>query len=160
MTLEEKIEVIKAYAEGKAVEVYDKYSNEWFAKEHNAWDFDVYKYRIKPDETTKFKVGDKLVDKGADGEENPIRFELTSIVDGIVKLDDCWDCSLEELYERYISVEDVLWYFEIYDYGNKTWRLLTDRRFTIREANDLFASSHDTSKWRPMYSLGFALKDN
>lgn len=69
MTLEEKIGVIKAYAEGKAVEVYDEDSDEGLAKQHDIWDFEYSQYRIKPEATTKFKVGDRLVYKSNEGIE-------------------------------------------------------------------------------------------
>nr|DAK13451.1 MAG TPA: hypothetical protein [Caudoviricetes sp.] len=155
MTLEEKIEVIKAFSEGKLVEIYTIHGR-WETKVNDVWDFKKCIYRIKP----QFKIGDKLVDKRADGEENPCRFELTSITNEGAKLDDCWDCTIEELYKYYTFVDDVLWYFEHYDCTAQTWRRLTDRRFTISEVKDKFESNYNKNTLRPMYALGFALNEN
>lgn len=137
MTLEEKIEVIKAYAEGKAVEVYDKYSNEWFAKERNAWDFDVYKYRIKPDETTKFAVGDVLVLITAKGELCPTRYKVIGVKENFYDFYNTSPYSIKEADEDFINT-----------------------RMTIPEMDAEFGAYHDTLSWKPMYNLGFKLKDN
>ena len=159
MTLEEKIEVIKAYAEDKPVEVYVKSINQWINKSENRWDFEEGIYRIKPNETTKFKVGDKVVLKEAEGVANPAMVTLTKLQDGEAEMDGFWRQPISELNAKYISVNNVLWYFEIYDYVTKTWKLIPDRRFPIEEADNKFASNHDTVGWRPMYALGFALKE-
>lgn len=159
MTLEEKIEVIRAYAEGKAVEVYDKYSDEWFAKEHNAWDFDVYNYRIKPEETTKFKVGDTLVSIGAAETLNPIRCKVTEITDNSYKFDCISLRPIEEADKNFISEWDVLWYFEIYDYVSKKFSMHPSR-LTIPEMDNAFGANHDTLSWKPIYNLGFKLKED
>jgi len=53
MTLEEKIEIIKAFSEGKPVEGCNKEVGLWEDKVYDIWDFDDCKYRIKP-ETTHF----------------------------------------------------------------------------------------------------------
>lgn len=58
--------------------------------------------------------------------------------------------------EKFIRVLDVLWYFEEYDFMNRTWSQ-TKNRHTLDEMNKLYASYHDTAVWKPMYSLGFAL---
>lgn len=159
MTLEEKIEVIKAYAEGKAVEVYDKYSNEWFAKGHNAWDFDVYLYRIKPDETTKFAVGDNLVLIIAEGEVCPTRYKVIGVSDNYYEFDCTSPYSIKEADEDFINERDVLWYFEIYDYATKKYSM-HPTRMTIPEMDKEFGANHDTLSWKPIYPFGFKLKDN
>ena len=49
MTTEEKIEVIRAFDEGKEIEFYD--GEEWCKKTTNSWDFEFFEYRIKPQPT-------------------------------------------------------------------------------------------------------------
>ena len=159
ITLEKKIELITAYAEGKAVEVYDKDSDEWFAKEYDAWDFDGYNYRIKPDETTKFAVGDTLVFMRVAGEPNPFRYKITEVSDNSYKFEHVSPTPIEEVDKNFINEQDVLWYFEIYDYATKKYSM-HPTRMTINEMDEEFGANHDTLSWKPMYSLGFKLKEN
>lgn len=159
ITLEEKIELITAYAEGKAVEVYDKDSDEWFAKEYDAWDFDGYNYRIKPDETTKFAVGDTLVFMRVAGEPNPFRYTITEVTDDSYKFKHISPISIEEVDKGFISEKDVLWFFEIYDYATKKYSM-HPTRMTMNEMDEEFGANHDTLSWQPMYNLGFKPKEN
>lgn len=160
MTTEEKIEVIKAFSEGKPVEIYTA-SGEWETKVIDAWDFKKCIYRVKPEEPApKFKVGDKVVLISNEGKACPPISSLTKLYDDTVYLSYYGKCSLQELHTYYINIEGVLWYFEIYDCVTKTWRLITSSRFTIKEADKEFASSLHITKWRPVYALGFALNEN
>ncbi|QPH88712.1 hypothetical protein [Campylobacter concisus] len=159
MTTEGKMEVIKAFSEGKPVEIYTIHGW-WETKVNDVWDFQKCIYRIKPEETApKFKVGDKIVLIRDEGKASPIINTLTEMCNDRVRLNSCSELSLRELCERYTSVENVLWYFETYDCTTKKWGLITAWRFTIKEADKEFASSHHITKWRPMYALGFALKE-
>lgn len=161
MTTEEKMELANTHArDSKLIENYVASKQKWIDKVSDTCAFEESVYKVKPQNRDKFNIGDKLVNKEAEGEENPIRFELTSIIDEAVKLDDCWDCSLKELYEQYIHIEDVLWYFEKYNCITKSWKLITFSRFTLSEADNLFTSSCNITKWRPMYALGFTLNEN
>lgn len=158
-TTSEMIEIIKAYDAGMPIqyrETNGKAEEDWEDKNTYTFNFTKYTYRIKP--SSKFKVGDKVILKEAEGVANPLISEITQMNNEKAMLYDCWEYSLQELHTNYVNIEDVLWYFEIYDYVTKTWKLIADRRFTIKEADEEFASSHDTTKWRPMYALGFALK--
>lgn len=159
MTLEEKVKLITAYHNKEIVERLFEYDGEekWQPVSFEVWNFDVGKYRIRPISEPKFKVGDKVVDKRAEGQESPIRFEVTSITDGVAKLDDCWDVSIEELYKHYTFVNDVLWYFETYDSLTQTWKMITDRRFSLSEVSDRFKYEYEHDTLRPLYALGFAL---
>ena len=48
MKLEEKIELLTAYAKDKKlVEVYDENTDSWMIKVFDIWDFEGGKYRIK-----------------------------------------------------------------------------------------------------------------
>lgn len=159
MTLEEKIKIITAYHNKEIVERLYEYGGVevWRQVGLDAWNFELEQYRIRPISEPKFKVGDKVVDKRAEGQESPIRFEVTSITDGIAKLDDCWEVPLDELHKFYTFVDDVLWYFEHYDSTAQTWRMITDRRFAISNASKEFDYDYEHGTLRPLYGLGFAL---
>lgn len=59
MKLEEKIELLTAYAKDKKlVEVYDENTDSWMIKVFDIWDFENGKYRIKSKIEPKFKAGD------------------------------------------------------------------------------------------------------
>ena len=64
-TLQEKIAVLKAMEEGSTIQYSetDGEENDWEDLKTSELDFSYYTYRIKPNETTKFKVGDNLVFK-------------------------------------------------------------------------------------------------
>lgn len=158
MTLEEKIEVIKAYAEGKPIEFFSKFHNNWFDKIHDIWYFEEGEYRIKPEAAAKFKAGDVLLAKKDEHQANPTRFEVTDIKLGHYCFKDHLGAPIIDVDKNYINERDVLWYFESYDYDTKTWELIANRRFTTKEADEEFASCCDTTKWRPMYALGFCTK--
>lgn len=158
MTLEEKIEVIKAYAEGKPVEAYDTIFRRWFEKGTDTWNFDIEEYRIKSDETTKFAVGDVLVFKIAERELCPTRYKVIGVSDNYYEFDCTSPYSIKEADEDFINERDVLWYFEIYDYATKTYFLAPTRR-TMEQMDKEYASNHDTHKWSPVYNLGFKLKE-
>lgn len=50
MTLQEKLDIIKAYNEGKPIEVRNKAENfGWSEKYCDVWNFEISEYRIKPD---------------------------------------------------------------------------------------------------------------
>jgi hypothetical protein len=159
ITLEEKIKIITAYHNKEVVERLYEYDGieVWRPVGVDAWNFDQDQYRIKPISEPKFKIGDKLVDKRSEGIENPMRLKLTSITDGVALLDDCWDVSIKELHKYYTYVDDVLWYFETYDASAQTWKMITDRRFSLSEASDRFKYEYEHDTLRPLYALGFAL---
>lgn len=160
MTLEEKFELLKAYKEGKRVEVYDTMSNKWCEKIHDIWDFKYGQYRIKSTHTFKFKVNDNLVYRGDANTPSPTIYTVMNVDNNGYTLNmGEFEKSPSIIEKEYISERDVLWYFEIYDYVTKTWKLLTYRRFTISEADSEFGVQHDTLSWKPMYNLGFKLKE-
>ena len=159
MTLEEKIKIITAYHNKEIVERLINADGEekWVPVTFDVWNFDFDKYRIRPISEPKFKVGDKVVDKRAEGQESPSRYEVTSITDGVALLDDCWEVPLDELHKYYTFADDVLWYFEVYDSSAQTWRMLVDRRYSISNASNSFKYDYEHGTLRPLYGLGFAL---
>ena len=158
ITLEEKIKLITAYAEGKIVDTYDTLFQRWFAKGTDTWDFDREGYRIRPNSAPKFKVGDKLAYKSDEGYANVDTYEVTKITQEGYRLDDTINRTLEHVEKEFINVREVLWYFEIYDYATKRYSMHPVRR-TIPEMDEVFAANHDTLSWKPMYNLGFKLKE-
>lgn len=91
MTLEEKIEVIRAFNEGKEIQVYDEHYEKWRRKcTDDFWDFNIYKYRVKPQPTipTRLEVANELYEKtfGIAG-----RFTKHTCI-----AQNCKDCPLKE----------------------------------------------------------------
>lgn len=61
MTTEEKIEIIKAFDEGKEIEIY--LDGKWYDKGNNSfWDFRFNKYRVKP-HPTRLEVANEFFEK-------------------------------------------------------------------------------------------------
>lgn len=161
MTLEEKIEVIKAYAEGKPIEFFSKFHNNWFDKIHDIWYFEEGEYRIKPEETAKFKAGDVLLAKKDEHQANPTRFEVTDIKLGHYCFKDHLGAPIIDVDKNYINERDVLWFFEGKTiYGDK-WSILCDlSRQRIPNMEELYKRQSDAIVWQPIYSIGFKLKEN
>ena len=151
MTLEEKFELLKAYKEGKRVEVYDPASNKWCEKINDIWDFKYGQYRIKPSDTFKFKVNDVLVHKG---DENKLSPSLYTVIDidntGYTLNGDEFEKSPSVIEKEYISERDVLWYFEIYDYVTKKY-YMHSTRMTMAKMDEEFGTNHYTLSWQPIY---------
>lgn len=160
MTLEEKFELIKAYKEGKKVEVFDKASNMWYEKNCDVWDFEYGQYRIKFDPTFKFKVNDTLVCKEDASTPSPTIYTVMTIDNNGYTLNmGEFEKSPSIIEKEYLSERDVLWYFEIYDYISKEYSMYP-KRITRAELEKEYAANHDTFSWKPMYVLGFTLKES
>ena len=173
MTLEEKIEVIKAYAEGKAVEVYDEDSGEGLTKQRDVWDFEYSQYRIKPEATTKFKVGDILVNKSEEGKANPTLFKVEEVCAEGCVLNNSVITNSEIIEKGYVSERDVLWYFEwrtakdqfvkdfeVSEVHSDTLKVSKNYRLTIDEATEVVKNTQYLMECYPMRVLGFRLKEN
>ena len=48
MNTDEMIEVMQAYVRGEAIEVSDKGADDWSEIKHPLWDWNSFKYRVKP----------------------------------------------------------------------------------------------------------------
>ncbi len=66
MTINEQIAVMKAFAEGKSIQY--KLTEEWKDAINPTWNWDDYKYRIKPDVVLLPKKGDLIWVSDGDGE--------------------------------------------------------------------------------------------
>ena len=161
MTLEEKLEVIRGYAEGKPIEVYNEDENVWETKIYDDWNFEEGKYRIKPEAVAKFKAGDVLLAKEDEYQANPTRFEVSDIKQGCYCFKDYKDKPINDIDRDYINERDVLWFFEGKTiYGDK-WSILCDlSRQRIPNMEELYKRQSDAIVWQPIYSMGFKLKEN
>ena len=160
ITLEEKIKLITAYAEGKPVEAYDTIFRRWFEKGTDTWDFDIEEYRIKPEETApKFKVGDVLVFIGDVNTAGITTYEITEVKQGYYLFSNTSRRLIEGVEKEYISERDVLWFFEIYNFISKEVHIYPTR-ITMSDINKELASYRDVFMWKPVYSFGFKLKEN
>lgn len=160
MTLEEKIEVIRAYDEGKEVEVYTPYIAYWKPLKDDIWNFEIYQYRIKPKRTFKFKVNDNLVYRGDAAKPSPTIYTVMHVDDtGYTLNNGEFEKSPEIIEKEFINVRDALWYFEIYDHVTKKY-YMGSTRMTMAKMDEEFGANHYTLSWQPMYSLGFKLKGN
>lgn len=157
--LQEKIELLKAYKEGKTVERYDDTSNTWCKVIHDIWDFEYCQYRIKPIGTLKFKVHDNLVYRGDENKPFPAIYTVKDIDNTGYTLDgDEFEKSPSVIEKEYINERDVLWYFE--------WRTAKDQfikdfepyRITIEEAIDKVITTKDLIECFPIRALGFRIK--
>lgn len=159
ITLEEKIELITAYAEGKIVDAYDTIFQRWFAKGTDTWDFDREEYRIRPNSAPKFKVGDRLVYKSDEGSKDVERYEVTEATQEFYRLDNMVNKTPEYVEKEFINIKDVLWYFELFDFISKELHIYPTR-ISMSDINKELAPYHDVLMWKPMYSFGFKLKEN
>lgn len=161
MKLEEKIELLTAYAKDKKlVEVYDNNTQSWIHKVFDIWDFEGGKYRIKSKiKPPKFKAGDVLVCKTAENMLNPTRFLVKKVFDDEYELESSTITDREVIEDMFVSEREVLWYYEVYDYIAKKY-IMYPTRDTMDEMDKEFGSNHDTLDWIPIYTLGFRLKEN
>ena len=161
MTLEEKIKIITAYHNKETVERLYEYDGVevWQPVGLDAWNFELGQYRIKPNSAPKFKAGDRLVYKSDEGYEDIEVYEVTEATQEYYRLDDMINRTPEYVEKEFINERDVLWCFNIYDYVSKRYSICLFRK-TIPEMDKEFAANHDTLMWKPIYALGFKLKEN
>lgn len=161
MTLEEKIKIITAYHNKEIVERLYEYDGveAWQPVGLDAWNFELGQYRIKPNSAPKFKVGDRLVYKSDEGYTDIEVYEVTEATQEYYRLDDMINRTPEYVEKEFINERDVLWCFNIYDYVSKRYSICLFRK-TIPEMDKEFAANHDTLMWKPIYALGFKLKEN
>jgi hypothetical protein len=137
MTTEEMIEVMQAYTKGEAIEVSDKGTNDWSEIKHPLWDWNSFEYRVRP---AKKVTIDKNLNK------HFISKQLGNIAELI-------DTKIF-LYEgKYISVDDVLWYWEFK--MSDGWHI-SQTRMTRAQAQAFVGESVEIA---PLYALGFRIKD-
>ena len=137
MNTDEMIEVMQAHARGEIIEVSDKGANDWSEIKYPLWDWNSFEYRVKP---AKKVTLDKNLNK---------RF-ISKQLSNIAELIDT-DIFIYE--GEYISVDDVLWYWEFK--MSDGWHI-SQTRMTRDEAQAFVGESVAIA---PLYALGFRIKD-
>ena len=137
MNTDEMIEVMQAHARGEAIEVSDKGAGNWSEIKYPLWDWNSFEYRVKP---AKKVTLDKNLNK---------RF-ISKQLSNIAELIDT-DIFIYE--GEYISVDDVLWYWEFK--MSDGWHI-SQTRMTRDEAQAFVGESVAIA---PLYALGFRIKD-
>lgn len=161
MTLEEKIKIITAYHNKETVERLYEYDGVevWQPVGLDAWNFELGQYRIKPNSAPKFKVGDSLVYKSDEGYKDIEVYKVTEATQEYYRLDDMVNKTPEYVEKEFINIKDALWYFEIFDFISREGHIYPTR-ITMSDINKELAPYHDALMWKPVYSLGFKLKEN
>ena len=114
-----------------------------------------------PEVVAKFKVGDVLLAKADEYQANPTRFEVSDIKQGCYCFKDYKDKPINDIDRDYINERDVLWYFEGKSLYSNEWKILCGAtRQTIPNIEKLYKGKEEVMFWKPIYNLGFKLKDN
>ena len=137
MNTQEMIAVMQAYARGEAIEVSNKGANDWSEIKYPLWDWNNFEYRVKP---AKKVTIDKNLNK------HFISKQLSNIAELI-------DTEIFIYEGEYISVDDVLWYWEFK--MSDGWHI-SQMRMTRAQAQAFVGESVEIA---PLYALGFRLKD-
>lgn len=140
MNTNEMIAVMQAYARGEAIEVSDKGANDWSEIKHPLWDWNSFKYRIKPIEGS-FKRGDRAVFKQDEADTLALK-DIHAYGDP--------GCTSSFVFWK---VDDVLWYWEFK--MSDGWHI-SQTRMTRAQAQTFVGENVDIA---PLYALGFRIKD-
>ena len=129
MTTQEMIDVLKAYQEGKEIEVRFKSSltNIWSKQNNKQWNFTICEYRVKPEiPVRKFRliklyplspslgtiVEFKTEQDFNDGVENVGDGSSTYYLVDCVGFPEYWEEIIEEKYNEYVDLVGKKCYFE------------------------------------------------
>ena len=162
MTLQEqtkqKIEVMQAYLAGKEVEYRLKDgSTFWMDISNPIWAWDTFDYRVKPEAkpSHNFKAWDAVIAKKlCDG--RPLAAGDIKIIRSIDTDELCFENSIKGDAKDYISIDDVLWYWE-YQYNGEDWVHTVIRYFK----EDIFLKYPDfKDTLAPLYALGTRLPED
>ena len=138
MNTDEMIAVMQDYARGETIEVSDKGADNWSEIKCPLWDWNSFEYRVKP--ITKKVAIDKNLNR------HFISEQLSNIRELI-------DTEIFIYEGEYISVDDVLWYWEFK--MSDGWHI-SQTRMTRAEAQAFVGENVDIA---PLYALGFRIKD-
>ena len=157
-TTKQMIEVMQAFADGKAIQ-YRLRSAEgyWCDIEWPIWAWDTSDYRIKPETkpSHNFKAWDAVIAKKlCDG--RPLAAGDIKIIRSIDTDELCFENSIKGDAKDYISVDDVLWYWEHLDV-DKDW-VYTVIRYSKEGMLLKYSDFKDTLT--PLYALGARLPEN
>ena len=157
LTLDEKIEILRAYANGETIEelVENCGMKYWRAVTQDNWYFELNQYRIKPNSEPKFKVGEFLVDKGEEGKANPEIYKCVRMADNWYYFDGGIERTKEFVHNNFIKFDDVLWFFTGIT-SDDTRVLLNDVMCTNLEAIKTYGES--IYNIEPISAMGFRLQ--
>lgn len=157
MTLDEKIEILKAYSDGKTVEelVENCGMTYWRPVTQDNWYFELNQYRIKPNSEPKFKAGEFLVDKNEERKANPELYRCVRVDNNMYTFNNGIERTKEFVHNNFLRLDDVLWFFTGVTKGN-TRVLLRDIMYTRREAVEEYSGR--VRDIEPIYAMGFRLK--
>ena len=139
MNTETMIEVMQAYTRGEAIEVSDKGAGDWSEIKYPLWDWNSFEYRVKP--ITKKVAIDKNLNR------HFISEQLSNIRELI-------DTEIFIYEGEYISVDDVLWYWEFK--MSDGWHI-SQTRMMRAQAQAFVGESVEIA---PLYALGFRIKES
>lgn len=157
MTLDEKLEIIKAYANGETVEelIESCGMSYWRQVTLDNWNFEYNKYRIKPNSEPKFKIGEFLVDKNDEGRANPEIYRCINVTNNMYLFDGGVgrvERTKEFVHNNYLRLDDVLWFFTGVTKAN-TRVLLNDVMCTTLDAIKSYGKN--IRNIEPIYAMGF-----
>ena len=94
MTTEEMIKVMQAYVDGEQIQVFNHISQEWNGITNPKWQWDIYKYRIKPEPKYRPLKPEELIElKGKWLRPNGVRKNehilVTEILSNSIKMSGC-----------------------------------------------------------------------
>nr|DAU39327.1 MAG TPA: hypothetical protein [Caudoviricetes sp.] len=172
MTNEEKLQVIKAYYEGKTIEVFTPYLSDWQNLQEDVWNFEKNLYRIKSTYISKFKVHDTLVCREDEGKPFPTIYTVKAVDGKGYTLDNGeFEKSPEIIEKEYVLEKEVLWYFEwkttkgqfvkdfeVSEFKNDVLRISKNYRLSMDEAVEVVRNTRTLTDCYPMTSLGFRLR--
>ena len=139
MNTDEMIAVMQDYARGETIEVSDKGAGDWSEIKYPLWDWNSFEYRVKP--ITKKVAIDKNLNR------HFISEQLSNIRELI-------DTEIFIYEGEYISVDDVLWYWEFK--MSDGWHI-SQTRMMRAQAQAFVGESVEIA---PLYALGFRIKES
>ncbi|CUU84533.1 hypothetical protein [Campylobacter hyointestinalis] len=167
----EMIAVLEAYIKGEEIEFSRVNADIWVHTRLPSWNWEDYKYRIKPKEEeikTKFKKGDTIVNKHiCDGtpldkngnfimvDDIDLSKEKYRIYDSQLAVFEFFDIKIID--ESYVNTDDCLWYWEYRDVLRDSWHTHGVRLNKAAYKNLCTDGDWDLGS-EPIYQLGARLK--
>lgn len=155
--LQEKIEIIRAMDKGSVIQYSetDGEEDDWEDLLTSELDFDLYTYRIKPNENPDalFQVGDKLV-RGLD--EGKLEPEIVTVKDFTSNGDylfegDAIRTPTEAVDANYRNINDVYWWHVIHYKKQDRYTLAP----TMMKLGEIKGWANEV--YEPMFSMGFRI---
>lgn len=156
-TLQEKIKILEAMEKNIPIQYSetDGETDEWEDLKTSELDFDLYTYRVKPNDNSnaRFKVGDRIVNIADEGKHNPHIFTVKGF-DGMGSY--FW----EETYSRSPidvtdanckHIDEVYWWHVIHYPKEDKYTLAP----TMMKLGEVKGQANET--YSPIFSMGFRI---